>query len=81
MNRLNAWLLAAAFSTPLAAMAQLPAPSAEEAVQKAAAVEKKALGEEAAKAALARAQERVASRYRARHPNAPRAVPVLAAKK
>lgn len=77
MNRLNVWMLAAAFFSPISALAQLPAPTAEEAAQKAAAAEKKALGEEAAKAALAKAQDRVASRYRAKNPNAPRPVPVV----
>ena len=81
MNRLNTWVLAAVCFNPISAFAQFPAPTAEEAAQKAMAAEKKALGEEAAKAALAKAQDRVASRYRASHPNAPRPVPVVAAKK
>lgn len=81
MNRLNVWMLAAVLLSPAAALAKLPEPTPEEAQQKAAAAEKKALSEEAAKAALAKAQDRVASRYRARNPNAPRPVPVGAAKK
>jgi hypothetical protein len=81
MNRLKVWMLATVFVSPLLAFAQLPAPNAEEAAQKAAAAEKKAAGEEAAKAALAKAQDRVAGRYRATHPNAPRPVPVAAAAK
>jgi hypothetical protein len=77
MIRLNVWMLAAALFAPAAVLAKLPASTAEEAQQKAAAAEKKALGEEAAKAALAKAQDRVASRYRAKNPNAPRPVPVV----
>lgn len=81
MNRLNVWLLAAVLLSPAAVLAKLPEPTPEEAQKKAAAAEKKALGEDAAKAALAKAQDRVASRYRATHPNDPRPVPVVAAKK
>lgn len=81
MNRLNVWMLAAVLLSPAAALAKLPEPTLEEAQKKAAAAEKKALDEDAAKAALAKAQDRVASRYRATHPNAPRPVPVVAEKK
>jgi hypothetical protein len=77
MIRLNVWMLAAALFAPAEVLAKLPAPTAEEAQQKAAAAEKKALGEEAAKAALAKAQDRVASRYRAKNTNAPRPVLVV----
>jgi hypothetical protein len=77
MTRLNAWMLAAALCAPAAVLAKLPAPTPEEAQQKAVAAEKKALSEEAAKAALAKVQDRVASRYRAKNPNAPRPVPVV----
>jgi uncharacterized membrane protein len=77
MTRLNAWLLAAALFAPAAVLAKLPAPTPEEAQQKAVAAEKKALSEEAAKAALTKVQDRVANRYRAKNPNAPRPVPVV----
>jgi len=77
MTRLIPWLLALACVLPITALAQLPPPTAEEAAQKAAATEKKAASEEAAKAALAQVQERVASRYRAAHPDAPPPVPVV----
>ena len=50
MNPLNVWMLAAALLSPAAALAKLPEPTPEEAQQKAAAAEKKTLGEEAAKA-------------------------------
>jgi hypothetical protein len=81
MNRLKVWMLATLCVSPVLAFAQLPAPTVEEAAQKATAAEKKAAGEEAAKAALAKAQDRVANRYRATHPHAPRPVPVAAAAK
>lgn len=81
MNRLNVWMLVAALLSPAAALAKLPEPTPEEAQQKAAAAEKKTLGEEAAKAALAKAQDRVASRYRATHPHAPHPVPVVTKEK
>jgi len=77
MKRLNVWMLSAALISPTAVLAKLPAPTPEEAQQKAAAAEKKALGEEAAKAALAKAQDRVVSRYRAKNPHAPRPVAVV----
>lgn len=67
------WLLA----IPMMAFARLPVPSAEEAAKKLAAAEKKALDEEAAKVSLGRSQDRVAQRYRFRHPNAPEPVPVV----
>ena len=81
MNRLNRWTLAAVFFSPISAFAQLPAPTAEQATQKAIAAEKKTLGEEAAKAALVKSQDRVASRYRATHSHALRPVPAVAANK
>jgi hypothetical protein len=65
----------------LNAHARLPDPTPEEAQKKLADAEKKAKSEEAAKAALAAAQDRVAQRYRATHKNAPPAVPVVAATK
>ena len=77
MKRLNVWMLSALLLGPTVVLAKLPAPTPEEAQQKAAAAEKKALGEEAAKAALTKAQDRVASRYRAKNPNASRPVPVV----
>lgn len=77
MKRLNVWMLSAALLSPTMVLAKLPAPTPEEAQQKAAAAEKKALGDEAAKAALAKAQDRVASRYRAKNPHAPHPVPVI----
>jgi len=81
MKRLKVLILTAVCMSPSFAGAQLPAPTVEEAAKKAAAAEQKAAGEEAAKAALAKAQDRVAGRYRAAHPHAPRAVPVAAAGK
>lgn len=77
MKRSISWMLATVLATPALAAAQLPPPTAEEAAKKAEAAEKKAAGDESAKAALAKAQDRVASRYRASHPDAPRAVPVV----
>lgn len=63
------------------AHARLPDPMPEEVQKKLADAEKKAKSEEAAKAALAAAQDRVAQRYRATHKNAPPPVPVAAANK
>lgn len=77
MKRLNIWMLSIALFSPAVVLAKLPVPTPEEAQQKAAAAEKKALGDEAAKAALAKAQDRVASRYRAKNPNAPHSIPVV----
>lgn len=62
----------------LNAMAKLPDPTPEEALKKQAEAEKKAASEEAAKAALAKAQDRVNQRYRATHKNALPPVAVLA---
>lgn len=77
------WMIALAtmLATSLSANARLPEPTPEEAQKKLADAEKKAKGEEAAKAALAAAQDRVAQRYRATHKNAPPAVPVVTATK
>jgi|GEM_PF-2656207 hypothetical protein len=77
MKRLNVWMLSAALLSPTMVLAKLPAPTPEEAQQKAAAAEKKALGEEAAKSSLAKAQDRVASRYRAKNPQAPHTIAVV----
>jgi uncharacterized membrane protein len=60
------------------AMAKLPDPTPEEALKKQAEAEKKAASEEAAKAALAKAQDRVNQRYRATHKDAPPPVAVIA---
>lgn len=60
-------------------LAKLPDPTPEEASKKQAEAEKKAKSEEAAKAALAKAQDRVNQRYRATHKNAPPPVAVVAA--
>ena len=68
--------LALVFAASLNAYAKLPDPTPEEAQKKLADAEKKAKGEEAAKAALAAAQDRVAQRYRATHKHAPPPVPV-----
>lgn len=61
-----------------AAIARLPAPTPEESAKKAAAAETKTKADEVAKQALAAAQDRVAQRYRASHPNASKPVPVIA---
>ena len=76
MKRVWMTALAVVLATSLSANAKLPEPTAEEAQKKLADAEKKAKGEEAAKAALAAAQDRVAKRYRASHKNAPPPVPV-----
>lgn len=55
----------------VAAMAKLPPPTPEEAAKKQAAAEKQAKDEGVAKEALAKAQDRVAQRYRASHKTAP----------
>lgn len=52
------------------AHAKLPPPTPEEMAQKRAAADRKAREESAAKAALARAQDRVVQRYLARYPHA-----------
>jgi hypothetical protein len=52
------------------AHAKLPPPTPEELAQKRATTDKKARDESAAKAALARAQDRVVQRYLARYPHA-----------
>lgn len=70
-------LAAALLALPAMGFAQLPALNEEEAAKKAEAAEKKAASEEAAKVALGNAQDRVAKRYRAAHPNAPHPVPVV----
>lgn len=69
--------MAISLAVPAVALAQLPPPAPEEAAKKAEAAEKKAASEEAAKVALGKAQDRVASRYRARHPAAPGPIPVV----
>lgn len=71
-------VLSALLVWPAAAGARLPTPTPEEAAKKAAAADKQALADEAAKQALAKAQDRVAQRYRATHPHAPKPVPVVA---
>ena len=58
--------------------AKLPPPTPEEAAKKQVAAEKKAKEEDAAKEALAKAQDRVAQRYRATRKDAPPPVPVAA---
>lgn len=77
MRLLNTLTLCALFFWSAAAIARLPAPTPEEAAQKAAAAATKAKADEAAKQALAAAQDRVAQRYRAAHPDAPKPVPVI----
>lgn len=59
------------------ALAKLPDPTPEEAAKKQAEAEKKATSEEAAKEALAKAQDRVNQRYRTTHKNAPPPVAVI----
>ncbi|MEO8418672.1 MAG: hypothetical protein ABI475_08110 [Methylophilaceae bacterium] len=59
-------------------MAKLPELTPEEILKKQADAEKKAASEEAAKAALAKAQDSVNQRYRATHKNAPPPVAVIA---
>lgn len=71
-------LTACALLWPLLAGARLPDPTPEDRARQQAAAEKKARDEDAAKAALARAQERVVRRYRATHPGAPKPVLVVA---
>ena len=78
MKRVWMTALAVVLATSLSANAKLPEPTAEEAQKKLADAEKKAKSEEAAKVALAAAQDRVAQRYRATHKNAPPPVPVVA---
>lgn len=68
------WGLVLVFGVPASALAQLPSPSEGEAVKIAEAAAKKAASEEAAKAALGRAQDRVAQSYYLTHPGAPRPV-------
>lgn len=77
MKLLNTLALCALMAWPAAAMARLPAPTPEETAKKAAAAETKAKADEAAKQALAAAQDRVARRYRAAHPEAPKPVSVI----
>lgn len=60
-------LIGWALSWSWAAYAQLPPPTPEQAARKQATTEKKANDEAAGKAALARAQNRVAQRYHAIH--------------
>jgi hypothetical protein len=59
-------LFVAAAIWAVAAHAELPSPSPEEVAKKQAAMVKKARDEATAKAALARAQNRVVERYRSR---------------
>ncbi|HZV99722.1 MAG TPA: formate dehydrogenase [Methylophilaceae bacterium] len=59
------------------AAAKLPPPTPEETQKKQADAEKKAATEEAAKAALEKAQDRVSQRYRAQHKDAPPPVPIV----
>lgn len=77
MKLLKTLALCALLGWSSVAAARLPAPTPEEAAKKAAAAETKAKADEAAKQALAAAQDRVAQRYRASHPNAPKPVPVI----
>jgi len=60
-------MLVAALALPWAAHAQLPTPTPEEAAKKQETAQKKAHDENTAKAALTRAQNRVAERYHATH--------------
>jgi hypothetical protein len=71
-------LVMAATTWTLNALAKLPDPTPEEALKKQAEAEKKAASEEAAKAALVKAQDRVNQRYRATHKDAPPPVAVIA---
>jgi uncharacterized membrane protein len=71
-------LVMVATTWALNAMAKLPDPTPEEALKKQADTEKKAASEEAAKAALAKVQDRVNQRYRATHKDAPPPVAVIA---
>lgn len=70
-------LVMAATTWAFNAMAKLPDPTPEAAMKKQADAEKKTASEEAAKAALAQAQDRVNQRYRATHKNAPPPVAVI----
>jgi len=80
MNKqLTIWLAMALAMSSSVVWAKLPPPTPEEAAKKQAAAEKKAKDEDAAKEALAKAQDEVAKRYRAAHKNAPPAVPVVSA--
>lgn len=76
MNRMTPWVFMALLVAPVAAPAQLPPPTEEEAAKIAEAAAKKAASEDAAKAALGKAQDRVAKRYYIKHPGAPKPVPV-----
>ena len=78
MKRVTPWMFATLLAVPMIALAQLPPPNEEEAAKKAEAAAKKTAGEEAAKAALGKAQDRVAQRYYLKHPGASRPVPVVA---
>lgn len=80
MSRLHLMAFATLLALPVAALAQLPPLTEEESVKKAEAAEKKAASEEAAKAALGQAQDRVAKRFYLKHPGAARPVPVVVAK-
>ena len=79
MKPMTLWLLALLLATPAIVLAQLPSPNAEEATKKAEAAAKKTAGDEVAKVALGKAQDRVAQRYYRKHQGAPRPVPVEAA--
>ncbi|HEY3327986.1 MAG TPA: formate dehydrogenase [Novimethylophilus sp.] len=71
-------LMLVAMLCSVEALAKLPPPTPEEAAKKQIAAEKKVKDEDAAKEALAKAQDRVAQRYRAIRKNAPLPVPVVA---
>ena len=78
MKRMTPWMLATMLAMPMIVLAQLPPPNEEEAAKKAEAATKKTASEDAAKAALGKAQDRVAKRYYLQHPGAPRPVPLAA---
>lgn len=65
MKPVQGLLLAVTALCSLSAQARLPDPLPEELAKKQAAADKKARDEEAAKQALQKAQDRVASRYKA----------------
>lgn len=66
MKPVHGLLLAVTALCSLSAQARLPDPLPEELAKKQAAADKKARDEEAAKLTLQKAQDRVASRYKAR---------------
>lgn len=75
--RFGVLLLICGLGMTATALAKLPDPTPEEVAKKQADAEKKAKSEDAAKEALAKAQDRVNQRYRTTHKNAPPPVAVI----